>query len=466
MLGTMSHQEKDPALEPALNDVDSIQNIDTARMALRWALERMRALERRFDEADAVAKRAEESRAAAAAELEAARGLLTKRTGEAVERERYYAKIEEYLNLKLAGALEPAALAKRETRLEEREAELQRREIVTEAKLADARRRADDEIRRVAAEKAAAAELRVKEIREDFENRGALRDRELSDRLVSLHEKEAQIASLERSLEERRRRFEEFHAAQRAAVEKEAAAITQAGADQAEFLERRIEQAMASRSAAFERAWQNDKQALMDELAAWRGKAREHLPALLEAQRKAAELTEAHARLQDDNRILQQTKASITEELVRWRAQAQNDLPALLATVRRAVEAEESVNHLEVELAATQRLAEEYQAQLMSDEMSREGRIRELSRLESAMTMKLRDAEHDLFRQYDAWLAREEELRRRDQDWREAAEVRAKSVDLLRAEIVAQRDELTRAIAAYRAKTEAVKGPAAAGEPS
>ncbi|MFI5346999.1 MAG: hypothetical protein ACHQ51_11555 [Elusimicrobiota bacterium] len=463
----MSNREKDAALEPALRDVDNIQNLDTARMALRWALERMRALEKRVEEVEGAAKTARDAGAKAASELDAARDLLTRRAGEAAERERYYAKIEEYLTLKLSGGLDAAALAKRETRLDEREAELQRREIDTESKIRDARLRADEETRRAVAAASAAAELKVKESRVEFENRSVARDGELSQRLLAIHEKEAQLASMERSLDERRRRFEEFHAAQRAAIEKEAAAITQTSADQADFLERRIEAALAARTSAFERAWQSDKQALMEELAAWRAKAREHLPALLEAQRKASSLEDDVSRMSEDNRLLQQSKAALTEELVRWRAEAQNDLPALLATVRRAVEAEESAKHLEVELASTQRMAEEYQAQLMSDEMSHEGRVKELSRLESAVSAKLRDAEQDLFRQYDAWLEREAELRRRDQDWRVEAETRAQSVDLLRAEIGAQREELKRAIAAYRAKA-APRGaePQNPGDPS
>lgn len=455
----MSDQEKNPALEPALRDVDNIQNLDTARLALRWALERMRSLEHRVDEADADARGSAAAAAKAASDLEAARDLLTRRTAEAVERERYFAKVEEYLSLKLEGGLDPVSLAEREARIDAREAELQRRELETEKRVHEAQRRADEETRRAAAESAASAEERVKAAGAEYEHRAASHDRGLSERLVSLHEKEAQLASLERSLDERRRRFEEFHAAQRAAIEKEAAAIAQNAADQAEFLERRVEQALASRSASFERAWQGDKQALMEELAAWRAKAREHLPALLEAQHRASAVEEENARLTDAVRLLQQSKTALTEELTRWRAEAQNDLPALLATVRRAVEAEENAKHLEVELASTQRKAEEYQAQLMSEEMSREARVKELSRLESAMTLKLRDAEQDLFRQYDAWLARETELRRRDQDWRVQAETRAESVELLRAEILSQRDELKRAIAEYRRKTETLTAP-------
>ncbi len=452
----MGNKEVDPALEPALKDVESIQSLDTARMALRWALERMRALERRIDDVEGDAKKAAAAAARSAAELDAARELLSRRAAEAAERERYYAKIEEYLNLKLTGGLDPAALAQREARLEVREAELQRREVETEAKVADARRRAESELRRLTAEAAASADARVEQTRTSYEQRMAARDRELSERLVALHEKESQLNALERTLAERRQRFEEFHAAQRAALDREATAINESSADQAEFLERRVQQALALRSAALERAAQNDKASLLEELATWRAKAREHLPELLEAQRRAAEAEETLARVAEENRLLVQGKAALTEELTRWRSEAQNDLPALLATVRRAVEAEEAAKNLEVELASAQHRAEEYRGQLMAEEVSRKERAKELARLEAAAAAKLRDAEQDLFRQYDAWLVREEELRHRDQDWRLEAETRQKAMEAMRAEIVAQRRELTQTIAAYRAKAEAL----------
>ncbi|MBI3565914.1 MAG: hypothetical protein HY079_12005 [Elusimicrobia bacterium] len=452
----MSNKEKDPSLEPALKDVENIQSLDTARMALRWALERMRALERRVEEVERDAKTAGDASARAAAELEAARDLLTRRASEAAERERYYAKVEEYLTLKVAGGLSPAALAQREARLEAREAELQKREVETEAKVAEARRRAEAELRRLTAEAAASADARVAQLRTEHESRAGARDREFSERLVALHEKEAQLNAFEKSLAERRQRFEEFHAAQRAALDREARSINAAAADQAEFLERRVEQALALRMTALERAAQAEKQSLLDEVATWRGKAREHLPALLDAQHRAADAEEKLARVAEENRMLLQVKSALTEELTRWRSEAQNDLPALLATVRRAVEAEEEVKHLEVELASAQHRAEELQAQLLSEDLGHQGRVKELSRLEAALAAKLRDAEHELFRQYDAWLAREDELRRRDQDWRLEAEARRQAVDMLRGEILAQRTELNKTIAEYRAKAESL----------
>ena len=147
----------------------------------------------------------------------------------------------------------------------------------------------------------------------------------------------------------------------------------------------------------------------------------------------------------------------MTEELFRWRQEAQNDLPALLASVRRAVEAEENVANLEGELALTRRRAEEALGEMMSAAIGEERRREELFKLEAALTAKLRDAEQDLFRQYDDWLEREGTLRRRDQDWRLEAEARNESMNILRAEVTAQRDELRKVIAAYRSKTESFR---------
>jgi hypothetical protein len=444
----MANSAQDPSLEPALRDVDSIQNLDTARLALRWALERMRALEKRASELEADVKLSAGARDKAAAELEGTRDLLTRRANESLERERYYAKIEEYLNLKLEGGLDAAALAAREVRIDAREAELQRREIDTATQVKAAKLRADEETRRIQTETAAAAELRVRTARDEFERRGAERERGQAERLLALHEKEAQLTVLERSLEERRKRLEEHFAAQRAALQQESASIMQTASDQAGFMESRIEKALAAKTSSMERVWQSEKQVLMDEIASLRAKAREHLPALFEAQDKAAEIE----RVMEENRRLLKVKATLTEELVRWRQEAQNDLPALLTAVRRATEAEENAANLQAELAMTQRRAEEHLAQLLSYEMTREKRHAEFAALEAALIVKLRDAEQGLFRQYDAWLEREAILRRRDQDWRIEAQSRNDSVETLRSEITVQRDELRRVIADYREK--------------
>lgn len=446
--------ERDEALEPALRDIESIQSLDTARLALRWALERMRALEKHAEELSADAKTAEAARAKVASELEGAQELLGRRLNESLERERYYSKIEEYLSLKLEGGIDPSALAKREARLEAREAEVQRREVDAERALQAAQIRRDDELKTAMAEMAAASDSRLAQAKGDYDKRIASLERTLSERQIALHEKEAQLSSLERALEERRKRFEQFHAAQRAALEQESSAINQATQDQAGFLERRVELALAAKTKAIEDAASLDKQFLLAELADWRAKAREHLPALLDAQRKAQACEDAMRRLEEEKASLVNARALLLAELTHWRRQSQEDLPALLAATRRAVEAEEQVKHLEAELAATQRQAEISQAEAMSCDLLTEKRQQELAKMEGVISAKLRDAEQNLFRQYDDWVNREEELRHRDQDWRREAEARRGSTQALRAELLLLREELKKTVAAYRAKKE------------
>lgn|GEM_PF-2012695 len=397
-------------LDPALRDIESIQNIDTARLALRWALERVSALERRAVDGEESLRRAEAAAARAGVELTAARDLLSRRTAESLERERYYAKLEEYLNLKLAGSLDAAALARREAGVARLEAELQGREIALERRAKSEKDKHDEELRRAASEADAAADARVRQMRDELSERLSAREREHSSRLLSLHEKQAQLSSLERSLEERSKRLEELFAAQRAALEQESSTIAQASRDQAEFLERRLESALAAKSQALESAWQVERRALLDELAEWRAKAREHLPDLLSAQSRAESGEERAARAEIENRSLR-------------------------------------------------RLAEERLGELMAHEASEEGRREELARLEAVLAVKLRDAELSLFRQYDAWLVREEELRHRDVSWLRDAQTRRESAEAARREIVILRDELKRTIAEYREKTKGDAGP-------
>ncbi len=402
--------EEDGTLEPALRDIESIQNLDTARLALRWALERLRGLERRVQDGEETVRRAEAAAARGATELASARDLLARRASETLEREAYYGKLEEYLNLKLAGELDAGALARREAAVARLEADLQNRELENERRIKSAKLQFEEQLARGSKDADSAAEIRVRQMRDELDSRLSAREKEFSARQLSLHEKQAQLNALERALEERRRRFEEFHVAQRAALDRESLAISQASRDQTEFLERRVESAMAAKTAALEAAWRTERRALLEELEQWRAKARENLP-------------------------------------------------AYLAATRRAEEAAERTVRLEAELAGARRLAEDRLGELMAHDLTDATRREELLKMESAISAKLRDAEMSLFKQYDAWMKREDELRRRDLDWRVESEARREAADTTRGDVMALREELKRAIADYRAKAGQAEAP-------
>src|SRR5579872_5005333 len=99
---------------PSLLDTDSIQSLDTARMALRWALERLQKLDRDKNELSDRLALEQRAKAKALEEYASLQKTLALRSGEADQRELYYAKLEEFLSLKLEGKLDLAALARRE----------------------------------------------------------------------------------------------------------------------------------------------------------------------------------------------------------------------------------------------------------------------------------------------------------------------------------------------------------------
>ncbi|MFA6318301.1 MAG: hypothetical protein WC943_12895 [Elusimicrobiota bacterium] len=88
-------------------EVSQINNLDTARMALRWALERLSLLEAKTSESDAKLSAAEKARAEAAAAAEAARKALA-------DREEHLKRVEDLVSLDPGIRNSVEALAKRE----------------------------------------------------------------------------------------------------------------------------------------------------------------------------------------------------------------------------------------------------------------------------------------------------------------------------------------------------------------
>ena len=97
-----------------LADIDGIRNLDTARMALRWALERLHKIEQEKAELADKLGQTDKTLRRAIDEQAALQKTISLRTSEADERELYYARLEEFLSLRLEGKLDPGELAKRE----------------------------------------------------------------------------------------------------------------------------------------------------------------------------------------------------------------------------------------------------------------------------------------------------------------------------------------------------------------
>jgi len=122
----MDEQRQDPE-----SLLENIGNLDTARMTLRWALERIRGLERTVSETQGFLKQATAARENALRELEASRESSESRIRKLEEKERFVTDMQGVLNSLFKGEVDVTEFVRRRRELEEthqvQEARLQER---------------------------------------------------------------------------------------------------------------------------------------------------------------------------------------------------------------------------------------------------------------------------------------------------------------------------------------------------
>ncbi|MBI4425335.1 MAG: hypothetical protein HY554_16520 [Elusimicrobia bacterium] len=291
-----------------LANVDSINNIDTARMALRWALERLHVLEAAKAEGSERLGKESKWRAEAEEEVRRLKTALGMKTAQGEERERYYKKVEGFLSLRLAGQVDIAALAQREAELEQLRQDLEGRLVQLEREFAGRRQSLELEYERLTRQAREAAQSGARDAQAWLSKRHEDFEKEHADALVSLKERELRLAKQETELAERQRRFEEFSESQRARLEADARQLEAQGQARLRTAERLLEE----RQAALETGWTREKAILVQELALLRRKTQELSPALLEAERRAEEAADALGRAQEGERRCEQ-KARLAE---------------------------------------------------------------------------------------------------------------------------------------------------------
>lgn len=292
---------------PKTIDLGTVQNLDTARMALRWALERIRSLERENSAQAASQKKSEE-------EISSLKMGIAKLQFEANGLQLQYERLKKLLamrpeELKSAGKVQLEALdakgkelqhfqetlEQRKTRLEEqhktRLLELEAAERIAAAKAIEvfAARKAEIEQecgRRLAALDAKGKELQdlrealeQRKIRQEQEQtevlaaRQAELERECRHRLAALPEREARVKQEELDLAERQKRLDEYAAAVRSQLELDAKDF-RAQAEEAA----RLRDESRQRYEALCREWAEEKKSLLRELEEHRRRAREPFP--------------------------------------------------------------------------------------------------------------------------------------------------------------------------------------------
>ncbi len=129
--------EKPPhRIENDLENIETINNLDTARMALRWALERLHALEASKEELAQRLQRQSEARERLEEENKGLKRELSLRSEGSEQREQYYSRMKEFVSLRLAGAPDQAAIATHELELTQQQEALQQERVRLEKEYA------------------------------------------------------------------------------------------------------------------------------------------------------------------------------------------------------------------------------------------------------------------------------------------------------------------------------------------
>ncbi|MDE2293623.1 MAG: hypothetical protein KGL53_16190, partial [Elusimicrobia bacterium] len=472
--------------------LENVASLDTARMTLRWALERIRGLERAHAETQQLLQASYDGRQKAEGELSDFKKSVDERLRKLAEKERFVSDMQRVLNDLFKGDVDVAEFVKRRQALDEERAHLEasvrrrveeaesahKREVeenskrlaemegVYSASLADAQRRFHAELERVEAEQAAALKAereRYDQFRTEahaegartaeeyqrrllvFEHEYAGKRRQLADDLERLKERlgsEAQAAVQARDAEHAR--AEQRWAAERAALEERLAERERLLASHEKALKdaeaayfSRDEELRRVHAAEIERLRSAEADAAAAQEAAL-AEAREEV-----ARREAAFQAERMTWVRERNELRAAVAAEYEGVLAAVRAQADQRLASAAhdadALRRRLAE---SVDAFEAERA---RLIDE-QTQLRrrdAEKFSEDVRALETRFHEHELELR-RDSEADLeaLRRHF-----EDALQRQRVEARQSVESHAQEVQALRARLRTQQEELTQALA-------------------
>ncbi|MBI5882393.1 MAG: hypothetical protein HZB91_04740 [Elusimicrobia bacterium] len=302
-------------------EVDAINNIDTARMSLRWALERISSTEKLRVEASDKAAREERAKTAVERECQALRRAMAANAEEASHREVYYKKLEGLMDLKLAGKLDLQALVKHESEVARMHEYLLARQKDLETDYAVRRDDLEKQYQTFRAEAEKERREAALKSEESISMRRQTLDKEFAPKLVEVHEVEAHLRAQEKILADRQAHFEAFYTEQRGALDRE----------------------LANRQAFRDQAWEKQKAALIQELSEWRVKYQEAADKNADLQNEV--ITARERNKQTD--VSMANEAMMREEASRLRRRNQEEAEKNLSLEKRLSEAAEAQKRAE-----------------------------------------------------------------------------------------------------------------------
>lgn len=348
--------EPDKHTPQQILDPSTIENLETARAALRWALERLRSTEEKVGELDRALEEERRARAKTLDDQAALQRSLALRSSDADQRELYYARLEEFLSLKLEGKIDLAALAKRELEAQQLQELVRQKQVHLEKDFAIRRGALERDYQALKQELQEDLRARTRQLEQQSEAKRAGFEREHLTRMADVHEKEAQLKMERGALEERQAHFNEYYEARRAELASQLKNAQAEIEDQARFKIETAERLLTERLTSIEAAWTQEKALLTRELESWRARSRESAPRVVELERALAEsetgmlqLRAAHDRasvaFEAERAIWKAERDALTVEAAGWRERAAGQVNEILALKEAAAAADEEARH-------------------------------------------------------------------------------------------------------------------------
>ncbi len=282
----------------SLQDIESIQSLDTARLALRWALEKIQSLEKDHSGLAEKFNALERAREKAQENLISLQKTIGLKNAESTQRELYYAKLEEYLSLKLDGKLDVALLAKKELEVSQLQEMLSQKQLHLEKDYASRREilerdfqrlktEMEDELRESRRRTEASVEARRTAIEEEFASKNA----ELAD-------KKAQLEADSKRLDERKAHFESYYKEERAHLQSALKGFREEIKEEVSLRVQMAERILEERRESLEKVHSEERALLMRELESWRSRVKELGPKNIDLEKFLALSEEKNLQIQ------------------------------------------------------------------------------------------------------------------------------------------------------------------------
>ena len=272
----------------SLQDIESIQSLDTARLALRWALEKIQSLEKDKAGLSEKAEAAERQREKTQENLISLQKTIGLKNAESTQRELYYAKLEEYLSLKLEGKLDVALLAKKELEVSQLQEMLSQKQAHLEKDFAARKEALERDFNLLRSELESETREKMRRSEATLEARRAALEEEFFSKNAQLSDRKAQIGAESKHLEERKAHFENYYKEERAHLQ---AALKGFRDEIKEEVALRVEMAeriLEERRESLEKVYSEERALLIREIENWRSKVKELGPKNIDLEKLLA----------------------------------------------------------------------------------------------------------------------------------------------------------------------------------